>query len=138
MGKCSRNRGERRQERNVTQGHRPQAPPRTNPLSQGIPINDFLKHVRLSDLLSGTLPPGPGPRPAGPDAAYESGYGTSRWNSLKAGLRAKILFPAPMQRLSTSGAATTPPSFGRDRCSIPGSVSRWRGPVSRSTLPMSF
>jgi hypothetical protein len=85
----------------MTQGHGPQAPPWTNPQSQGTPINDFLKHIRLSDLLGGTLPPGTGtgPGPVGPDGAYESGYGTSRWNSLKAGLRAKILFPAPMQTL---------------------------------------
>ena len=62
-------------------------------------MNEFLKHIRLSDLLGGTLPPGPGPEPgpAGQDAGYEAGYGKSRWNSLKAGLRARFLFPAPMQ-----------------------------------------
>ena len=64
MGKCSRNRGKRHQDRDVKHGHGPQVPPRTNPLSQGFPMNDFLKHIRLSDLLGGTLPPGPGPEPS--------------------------------------------------------------------------
>ena len=103
MGKCSRNRGKRHQDRDVKQGSGPQVPPGTNPLSQGFPMNEFLKHIRLSDLLGGTVfpEPGPGPEPgpAGQDAGYEAGYGKSRWNSLKAGLRATILFPAPMQAL---------------------------------------
>jgi len=101
MGKCSR--GKRQRDHNLKNGHGPQVPPRTNPLSQGFPMNEFLKHIRLSDLLGETLPPGPGlgpePGPAGQDAGYEAGYGKSRWNSLKAGLRARILFPASMQAL---------------------------------------
>ena len=100
MGKCSRNRGKRQQESNVKQG--PQAQPWTNPLSQARPINDALKNFRLSDVFTAT-PPGQGQAPdpgtAGPNGAYEPGYGKSRWNSLKAGLRAKILFAAPMQAL---------------------------------------
>jgi len=103
MSSHNRNRRKQRQEHNLKQGHGPQVPPRTNPLSQGFPMNEFLKHIRLSDLLGGTLPPkpepGPEPEPAGQDAGYEAGYGKSRWNSLKAGLRARILFPAPMQAL---------------------------------------
>ena len=104
MGKCSRNRGKRQQESNVKQG--PEAQPWTNPLSQPRPINDALKNFRLSDVFTAT-PPGqgqgqrqaPDPGTAGPNGAYEPGYGKSRWNSLKAGLRAKILFGAPMQAL---------------------------------------
>ena len=53
----------RQQDDDVKHGHGPQAPPRTNPLSQGFPMNEFLKNVRLSDLLGGTLPPEPEPGP---------------------------------------------------------------------------
>ena len=106
MGKCSRNRGKRHEDRDVKHGHGPQAQPWTNPLSQPRPINDALKNFRLSDVLTATPPAqgqtqAPDPGTAGPTGAgaYEPGYGNSRWNSLKAGLRAKILFGAPMQAL---------------------------------------
>ena len=59
MGKCSRNRRERHQDRDVKHGQGPQAQPWTNPLSQPRPINDVLKNFRLSDLFTAT-PPGQG------------------------------------------------------------------------------
>jgi hypothetical protein len=104
MGKCSRNRGKRQQDRDVKHGRGPQSQPWTNPLSQPRPINDALKNFRLSDLLTATPPAlgqtqAPDPSSAGPHGADEAGYGKSRWNSLKSALRARILFPAPMQAL---------------------------------------
>ena len=52
------------QDQNVKNGHGPRPPPGTNPLSQGIPIDDFLKHFRISDLFAAPPPP-PGPARAG-------------------------------------------------------------------------
>ena len=48
MGKCSRNRGKRQQERDVKQGHGPQAQPWTNPLSQ--PRSDQRRPEELQAL----------------------------------------------------------------------------------------
>ena len=100
MGKCSRNRAERQQNRNEKQARRAQAAPRIDPLQETAHLID-LKDFKLSDLLGGTPPSGSatGPGTAGANAAYEAGYGASRWNALKAGLRASVLFPAPMQAL---------------------------------------
>ena len=135
MGKCSRNRGNRQQERDVKQGHGPQAEPWTNPLSQARPINDVVKNFRLSDVFTAT-PTGqgqgqgqaPDPSTAGPNTAYEAGYEKSRWNSLKAGLRARSSSRHPCRRSSTSAAATSPPSFN--------AVARGRGDApSNGSLP---
>ena len=57
MGKCSRNRAERQQNRNEKQGHGFQAAPRTNPPSPGTAHLIDLKNFKLSDLLGGTPPP---------------------------------------------------------------------------------
>ena len=141
MGQQSRRKREKNQ--NFGNGHGPQAAPRNEPRSPREQMDDLLKNLSLSDILGGTLPPGfepePPPEPAGPDAGntYGPGYGASRWNALKLGLRSRVLFPAPMQALIDLRARHFSAQDAHARCSLAGSVSRWPGPVSKWTSRMS-
>ena len=93
MSKHNRDRRKQQQDQNLTNGPRPQAPPRTGPRPPTDFVTEFLGNVNLTNLLGGSPTPGPASRPG----AGESGYSASRWNALKAGLRSNVLFAPQVQ-----------------------------------------
>jgi hypothetical protein len=109
MSQASRRKREER--KNLQNGNGARTPPRNERISPREQMNKLLENISISDLLRGVFPPdseqGPAQKQeheqgqAGPEAAgpFEPGYGASRWNALRLGLRSKLLFPPSMQAL---------------------------------------